>query len=202
MDIHLIRHPKTVAPRGTCYGKLDLEAAPDALEEAATRLAPQIPEDARIISSPQIRALSLAERLGPVEASDARLMEMNFGAWEGLAWDDIPRSEIEAWDADLAGYAPPGGESLNAVSKRVIEWWDSVIEPLSAPKAYPHMRAKQDDTRRPLAVVTHGGPLRLIAAHILGAPIEASMRLDIFWGQRALVRCTEHGVQITGWNLR
>lgn len=185
MDIHLIRHPKTVAAEGTCYGSLDIEAAPDALEEAATRLAPQIPADARIISSPMRRALALAERLGSVEATDARLVELDFGAWENRLWSDIPREEFDAWSCNIADHAPPGGESVAAMSARVREWWNTL-----------------EFGGAPLVVVSHGGPIRAIVAHLLDAPIANSFRLEIAWGARALLRHTKNGHQLLEWNIK
>ena len=33
---------------------------------------------------------------------DSRLAEMHFGQWEGVAWNDIPRHELDAWAANFA----------------------------------------------------------------------------------------------------
>ena len=186
MDVHLIRHPRTVAPSGTCYGSLDLEPHPDNLAADAARLAPAIPPNARFVSSPQQRARRLAEALagGPV-ATDPRLVEMDFGAWEGRQWSDLPRGEIDAWAADTGGYTPPGGESVEVVAARVLDWWRGVgIE----------------DT--PLVVVAHGGPLRLIAAHITGSTPARSMAFEIQWGSRALIWHNPGRTVLAGWNLR
>jgi len=186
MDVHLIRHPRTVASRGTCYGSLDLEADPQHLAADTARLAPAIPPNARFIASPQRRARALAEALagGPV-ATDARIVEMNFGAWEGRQWDDLPREEIDAWAANVAGYAPPGGESVEAMAVRVLDWWQGI---------------EIEDT--PLVVVSHGGPLRLIAAHVTGSAPANSMAFEIQWGNRALVWRNPGRVVLAGWNLR
>lgn len=183
MDLVLIRHPKTVAPAGTCYGSLDLEAAPERLEADAARLAPLIPKDAWIVSSPKRRALDLARRLGEPE-TDARLVEMDFGCWENRQWSDLPRTEIDGWAADFMGYAPPGGESVRAMAERTLDWWRSV--------------AKHDGT---LVVVGHGGPWRLLAAHLTGTPLENAMRFEIEWGGRAHWRITADSIQLRGWNL-
>lgn len=185
MDIHLIRHPRTVAPQGTCYGSLDIEADPKQLAADVARLAPAIPEGARFISSPQRRALALAEALakGPV-ATDQRLKEIDFGVWEGQLWNDLPRDAIDAWAANVAGYAPPGGESVEAVAVRVFDWWESL---------------EIEDT--PLVVVSHGGPLRLIATHITGSTPANSMAFEIHWGNRALVWRNPGRTALAGWNL-
>ena len=187
MDIHLIRHPRTMAPRGTCYGALDLEADPDQLAADAARLAPAIPPMARFLSSPQRRAHALAEALAgePVE-TDPRLVEMNFGAWEGRDWDSLPREEIDAWAADVGGYTPPGGESVEAMARRVLEYWQSI---------------DIEDTT-PLVIVSHGGPLRLIAANVTGSTPAKSMAFEIQWGHRALIWHNPERTVLAGWNLR
>jgi alpha-ribazole phosphatase len=186
MDIHLIRHPRTVAPRGTCYGALDIEADPERLAADAARLAPAIPAGARFLSSPLRRARALAEALagGPVP-TDARLVEMDFGEWEGRLWDDLPRTEIDAWADDVAGYAIPGGESVMTMNTRVLDWWESV-----------------EITDTPLVVVSHGGPLRLLASHVTGSSPARSMAFEIQWGNRALIWRNPGHTVLAGWNLR
>lgn len=185
MDIHLIRHPQTTAPGGTCYGALDLEAAPERLAADTARLAPAIPPDARFLCSPQRRARALAEALaGRAVETDARLVEMDFGAWEGRLWTDLPRDEIDAWAADTGGYVPPGGESVEAMAARVLDWW-----------------AEVEEAETPLVVVSHGGPLCLIAAHVVGTTPARSKSFEIHWGRRALVWRNPGRTVLAGWNL-
>ena len=72
---------------------------------------------------------------------------MDFGAWEGRAWDAIARTELDAWAADIAGYAPPGGESPLAVQRRALDF----VTGLDVPEA---------------VVVTHAGVIRMLVAHV------------------------------------
>lgn len=44
---------------------------------------------------------------------------MDFGNWEGQAWEAIARSDIDAWTAAFAHYRPGLGENLAAVLARV-----------------------------------------------------------------------------------
>ncbi len=182
MDLILIRHPKTVVANGVCYGSTDVDPDPARLAADAKRIAPLLPENPRLFSSPQQRAHKLAAHFGTVE-TDPRLVEMDFGAWEMQRWDDLPRAEIDGWADDLLGYAPPGGETLGAVAARTIEWWEN---------------QPRDQT---IIAVAHGGPWRVLAAHLLGIPLEHSIRLEIEWGGRALFRIHNHGAQLRGWNL-
>ena len=121
MQVFLIRHPPPCVEAGICYGRLDLDCADPAPYAAA--LHPLIPPGTLIFSSPLRRARRLAEALAQaLEADlrlDDRLREIDFGAWEGQRWDDIARSEIDAWTADFWHYAPGGGESLAQMMGRV-----------------------------------------------------------------------------------
>lgn len=183
MDLILIRHPKTVAPLGTCYGSTDLEPDPDHLAADAARLRPLIPENARIVASPLQRARLLAERLGENIETDARLRELGFGEWEMQRWDALPRADMDSWAANVAGHVPPGGESLRDMEARVKDWW------AETPKTGV------------LFAVAHGGPWRVLAANLLGLPLEKSLQFEIEWGGRSHFRFHDHGVQLRGWNL-
>ena len=50
---------------------------------------------------------------------DERLREFDFGAWEGVPWDNIPRSELDAWATDFFHARPHGGESVRMLHERV-----------------------------------------------------------------------------------
>ena len=77
----------------------------------------------RIVASPLLRAMETAEavaRARPVEP-DPRLMEMDYGAWEGLTYDEIDAREAALrarWVADPEALACPGGESGADVAAR------------------------------------------------------------------------------------
>jgi len=43
---------------------------------------------------------------------------MDFGQWEGLAWDAIDRAAIDAWTQDFLTHRPGGGESVHTLLKR------------------------------------------------------------------------------------
>ena len=112
-----------------------------------------------LYSSDLSRALETARPVAAAHAipvlSDARLREFDFGAWEGLTWD-----EIVAANPHLAGrgstaaklYAPQGGESFAEVRRRI----ESFIS---------EARARHSGGR--IAVVTHAGPLHA-ALSVLG----------------------------------
>jgi broad specificity phosphatase PhoE len=56
---------------------------------------------------------------------DARLLELSFGEWEGMTWDQIDVAypgAIRARDADKWNYIPPGGESYAQLTERIRAW--------------------------------------------------------------------------------
>ncbi|CDS51378.1 Alpha-ribazole-5'-phosphate phosphatase [Polaromonas sp. CG9_12] len=91
--------------------------------------------------------------------TDARLQEMDFGQWEGRAWRDIDRSELEAWTGDFAQYAVGGdGESVTAFMARVGAAFDALPDQGTA------------------LWITHAGVIR--AAELLGNGVRHIERAD------------------------
>ncbi len=153
MRLILVRHPKPLHEPGICYGRLDLECEPGAVEAAVARLG-AIADTARVFSSPARRARDLAARLSAEAVVDPRLQELNFGDWEGRRWQDLGREAIEAWNHGLPDSAPPNGETLSAMAARCDAWLKSL-----KPSASPAL------------AVTHAGPIRLIQAILRGEPL-------------------------------
>ena len=61
--------------------------------------------------------------------TDARLMEMSFGRWEGFTYADLQTREAEALAArerDKWDFVLPGGESYAQLEKRVQVWYESI----------------------------------------------------------------------------
>jgi alpha-ribazole phosphatase len=49
---------------------------------------------------------------------------MDFGTWEGVAWDAIPLVAMQAWTDDFGSHRFGGVESANEVLARVAEVWN------------------------------------------------------------------------------
>jgi broad specificity phosphatase PhoE len=81
----------------------------------------------RILSSPLWRARETAETVArgrPVE-EDARLLEMDYGRWEGLTYAEIAERDAAyrtRWETDPASLACPGGESGEQVAARAASF--------------------------------------------------------------------------------
>ena len=148
MQFVLIRHPAVRVAPGTCYGRLDLDLHPDAAAEAM-RLAAVVAASATgVWTSPSQRCRRIA---GAAAIVDDRLHELDFGAWEGTAWDSVPRAALDRWARAPLEFAPPGGESGAALLARVGDFHDA-------------LRRRDEDC----VVVSHGGPLKVLSALLRG----------------------------------
>ncbi|MFM9433237.1 alpha-ribazole phosphatase [Janthinobacterium sp. CG_23.3] len=161
MRLTLIRHPRPLVAPDLCYGSTDLAVAPEELARVLAELGPTLPPGLPLFSSPLRRCAELATAVAAALpcaslAFDARLVEIDFGAWEMRRWDDIPRADIDAWAADVAAYRPGGGESVLQMAARVAAFHDQLLR-----KQYTGA-----------LLVCHAGTMRLLAARHAGLSLE------------------------------
>ncbi len=175
MIIDLIRHTTPKIESGICYGQSDLDLADSFEQEAQCVNKKALPNYDTIVTSPLQRCKKLALRLSGTELiEDARIMEYDFGDWESKPWSELTSPHAQAWMNDFVDLAPPNGESLICMQRRVLHFWAELLD-----KKHQH-----------IAVVTHSGVLRIIHAHILETPLKAIFRLEIDYGD--IVRVTHH----------
>jgi alpha-ribazole phosphatase len=157
MDIYLIRHTKTNTIDGLCYGQSNVELADTFSSEtrAIKGKLPDLTENCLIYSSPLSRCLDLAETFQQQLMIDERLLEVNFGDWEGSRFDDINQKTLQHWAANFVTYAPPNGESFNDLCLRVGAFWEELIATSPAEQ---------------VLVITHAGVIRALFAHVLQLP--------------------------------
>jgi alpha-ribazole phosphatase len=185
MLIHLIRHTAVAAP-GICYGHHDVPLAATFATEAALLKAKLLPVPAvgfRVFSSPAARCLALAREFAPAPTPDARLREMNFGAWENRPWAELPRAETEPWMADYVTLAPPQGETFRAVQERASAFLTELATAATGAEG-------------PILVFSHGGTIRALVSFCLEIPLRNAFQLRIDY---ASVTTLEH--QQGRWNL-
>jgi alpha-ribazole phosphatase len=156
----LVRHPRPLVAAGICYGRLDLAEHDDAGGQIAMAVQSLGGFSAQAIrASPALRcagmAAAVADAQGIPTAFDRRLLEMNFGTWEGQRWDDLPRAEIDLWAADVMRFTPPGGENGAALVARVAGFADQIC-----------------GFGRDCVVISHAGPLKVLRALLSRAPID------------------------------
>ena len=154
MQFYLIRHPKPLDVLGLCYGRKDVAVATTETSAAAVSVRQQLPpsllQNTIIYTSPLSRCATLARALAPQypQIVDQDLIEMDFGSWEGLAWNAIPQDQLDGWAEDLLCYRPGGGENAHAVTAR----WRNFVK---------RMRRTRCDT---VIAVTHAGIIRVALA--------------------------------------
>jgi alpha-ribazole phosphatase len=149
----IVRHSaptREIIDSHLCYGHLDIEISEAAFMQSLDTLDALLPTVATLISSPSQRcarlAVALCDRSGQrLLRFDERLREINFGRWEGVAWHQIDRSELDVWVAAPLDFCAHGGESVRALAARVID-------ALSA----------NDAANQPVIWITHNGPIRVI----------------------------------------
>jgi len=129
MKLALLRHgPTDWNASGRVQGSVDTPLSEDGKAKMAALLPPEGFASAVVYCSPKLRARQTAACLGLKGMHlDARLVEQNWGDWEGLT-----RAEMLARDGDdafvqagsLQGHAfrPPGGESTGELHTRVTSF--------------------------------------------------------------------------------
>jgi broad specificity phosphatase PhoE len=164
----LVRHGQTSAnAEGLLLGRMESPLTERGRRQAtavARAVRSASPRPIRVISSPRQRARDTADAFGlPVEV-DERWAELDYGDYDGLALAEVPPDLWAAWRAD-PGFAPPGGESLAGLGRRVRAACVELAE-----------RPDNDD----VVVVSHVSPIKAAVAWALGVDdgIAWRMRLD------------------------
>jgi probable phosphoglycerate mutase len=80
----------------------------------------------RVVTSPLLRCVETAALLGIPEAPrEPRLMEMNWGQWQGEVLPELRArlgAAMQENEARGLDFRPPGGESPREVLSRISEW--------------------------------------------------------------------------------
>jgi len=168
----LVRHAETEeSARGHCYGRLDVRLSRQGLRQAqALAAALAGPPLAAVYTSPLSRTLDTARPIAATQGLEPAvieaLAELDFGEVEGLRYDEIESQRPElfrAWMDAPASVRFPGGESLADLRSRVLP-------------ALEQIRARHE--REAVAIVAHGGVIRVVLADALGLEDDALFRLD------------------------
>jgi broad specificity phosphatase PhoE len=179
----LVRHAETdESARGRCYGRLDVRLSAQGLRQAQALAAAVAGVSlAAVYASPLSRALDTARPIAVAQGLEPivldALAELDFGELEGLRYDEIEAARPElfrAWMDEPARVRFPGGEGLADLRARVL--------PVLA-----EIRARHE--REAVAVVAHGGVVRVVLAEALGLDDGAFFRLDL----------SEGGVSVVDW---
>ena len=127
MKLALLRHGRTEwNAAGRVQGHIDIALSADGYAEMAARALPfSFP---LVFASPMLRACQTAQALGLADpVLDARLMEQNWGAWEGLTRAEILARDgadafVKAGSERGEAFRPGGGESTGELHARVADF--------------------------------------------------------------------------------
>jgi alpha-ribazole phosphatase len=182
----LIRHPEPEpSARGRCYGSLDVALAGEGVQQAHAIAHAFANEPlAAIYASPRQRCthaarILAAARTCTLETVDA-LRELDFGAFEGRSYDEIAAlypDLYRQWMERPTETHFPEGESFRQMSARVL---GAARELLT--------RHRGDS----IALITHGGPIRVILADALSMPPASIFRIEQRYGSINRIRYSDH----------
>lgn len=163
----MIRHTTPNVEKGVIYGQLDIDVT-DSFKEEVVGIQKQLPDQIdAFYSSPLQRCTKLNQVLSDSFYIDERLMEVNFGDWEGKTWESVPRKELDTWMTNYVTAAPPSGESMEQMFERVQAFWSEL----------------QNSTHTTVAVITHAGVIRLITAIVESKDLKDVFDLKLQYGQ-------------------
>ena len=123
----MIRHAMTAwNEAGRIQGQTDIPLCERGRRAMAGLRLPGQLASHRAYSSPLARAVETAALLGiDAPVLDRRLMEMDWGAWEGMTRESAAARDAPGVAHDEAkgpDFRPPGGESPREVQARVVGW--------------------------------------------------------------------------------
>lgn len=151
----LIRHALTDwNPDGRLQGHLDCPLSDEGKEQARA-LAQRVGDSEvdLLYSSPLQRAHHTARIAFPsiVPISDRRLMELDFGVFQGKTPEENAQNEAwNWWYEDPFTRKIPEGESYRDLMERTTAWLEELPEAAH------------------IVALTHSGPIQMIIAHVMG----------------------------------
>lgn len=173
-ELALMRHADTAwSAAGRIQGRTDVPILP-----GATRQLPARCRGMRVIASPLRRCVETARLLGVPYDVDSRLMEMDWGKWEGETLARL-REQPSMVENEARGldFRPDGGESPRDVLARVQTWLREVAH-----------------DGRPTLAVTHRGVIRVVLAQACGWDLRGPPPHKLDWSAAHLFRLDREGM--------
>ena len=186
--IHLIRHGEVADANPRRYnGHIDVPLSERGVEQIK-RLASFLSAEGikavycsglgRAVKSAEI----IAKPFGLEPAVVDGLKERSFGEWEGMSFDEVNEKwpdAFKAWADDPLKFSPVGGESTLETRDRVMPVFNKVVD---------------DHKGEEIAVVSHGGVIRIILCEMLGMPLENIFRIEQDFGTLNVIEMWDYPV--------
>jgi probable phosphoglycerate mutase len=127
-----------------------------------------------IVASPLSRAVAtarvIADQLGVTRIGiDRRLIEIAYGAWEGLSQSDIRAlwpDQLRTWKREPVAMLFPNGESLAHLRARVRDFIRDAAR-------------LQRRSEGSLLAVTHAGPIRIVTLEARERPLTQFRQIEV-----------------------
>ncbi|NOZ05625.1 MAG: histidine phosphatase family protein [Chloroflexi bacterium] len=157
---------------GRFQGQTDSPLSAEGVEQAQ-RLARRLRDEPiqAIYSSDLVRARQtaqpIADRTGAPLYIRPQLREIDIGKWAGLTMEEIAAhyaEELEAWRQGDPHVRRGGGESYLEAQQRIVACIEDIVA---------------DHLNGQIAVVSHGGTIRALLAHVLDFSLNSLWRLQI-----------------------
>jgi broad specificity phosphatase PhoE len=180
--LFLIRHGE-VEPRYHRVfggGQIDMELSPIGHEQAAAlaRYLERFPFDG-IYSSPMRRVQQTLSQIVELQNKLAMILndlrEVDFGAWTGLSWEQVYQQfQISPfqWLDQLEEGLIENAETMSAFQQRVQRGLRMILD---------------DCPEKTVAVVCHGGVIRMLLSILLDIPIRKTACFDIEYASVTIV---------------
>ncbi len=189
LRLHLLRHGQTAMSRANvfCGRGLDPALTSEGMAMAeAFAAAYRTVAWCAIYTSPLQRAVAtaapIAAEVGLAVQRHDGLMEIDYGAWDGLSAETVARDfhdEHERWTADPAWNPPTGGETAVALGQRMTH-------------AIEEIRAVHHDGD--VLIVSHKASIRVALCALLGVDVgRFRYRFGCPVGSVSLVEFGPHG---------
>lgn len=172
------RHGQTAPNRdGLVLGRTDPDLTEEGRGQVALLAAALAAEPVTaVVTSPLVRARRTAEAVGaacglPVTV-DQRLVEIDWGAWEGRPTGSLGHAEVDRWREQ--GGTAPEGESHEALAVRVESFCQEIL-------------GEETPARDGVVVaVSHVSPIKAAAAWALG--VDGAIAWRMFLGLASITR--------------
>ena len=133
-------------------------------------------------------ASAIAQAFAVDVVSDTGLRERAFGSYEGQTFDELERqwpADIARWRARDPSWAPPGGESLLALSTRIRDVTDALA---------------RRHTGEQIVLVAHGGVLDMLYRFATRQDVDTQRGWAL--GNASINRLlwTPEGMSVVGWS--
>jgi probable phosphoglycerate mutase len=172
----LLRHADTAWSReGRIQGRADVPLLP-----GASARMPDACRGMRIVTSPLARCVQTAALLGcPDAALEPRIIEMDWGAWEGESLAALRARlgvDMQSNEARGLDFTTPAGESPRILLSRLKSWLGEVAS-----------------AGVPTLAVTHRGVIRALLAEATGWDMRGKPPAKLDWEAAHLFVLDAHG---------